>query len=451
MGLGDIDDNLKKKKIRKYRPKSEQASSPKTPIFDIINEDKDTDDNKISAECERKRDFIKKEIIDTEKSYLKGLKCLLDEFITPIFENKMIPKKYKKDVTSIIPQIINFHVEFLKELTVEYEKKEEGNMAAVFIKCGAYLKMYIDYIREYQRILDIFGKHQKSRKLKKHLKAKRKERKPLTNHLILPIQRIPRYMLLLQDLQKKTPENHVKYASLTEAVEIITKVADSINERKREIENMSQCLQVMENLRELNRNIVEPHRKFLAQYLFRKKDNQRPRQFFVFSDLIIITNLKMKVKMILDMRTIELKKQSSTNNISTKMEDVMMLGYHKDKNNDEQKENDENEFVLYTAKGKPIHYETDIDKVDDVKDLHEKIVKWRHQVWDGDLSRIGDGKSQTRQALKETGVSQGQQFLNQLEIKQRLKEKENQEKLDTFKQSSLAKGKKSKVLEMLGQ
>ena len=120
-------------------------------------------------------------------------------------------------------------------------------------------------------------------------------------------------MLLLQDLKKKTPESHKHYKQLSEALEIVTNVANSINERKREIENMSQCLQVMENLRELNRNIVEPHRKFLAQYLFRKKDNQRPRQFFVFSDMIIICNLKNKVKMILDMRTIELKKQSSTN------------------------------------------------------------------------------------------------------------------------------------------
>ena len=454
--LGDLD--KKDTKIRKYRTKNEKSSPKKQTISSILDE-KNDDDKKSNGkkdDCEIKRNHIKREIIETEKSYLKGLQCLLHEFIMPIFTQKMIPRKYEKDVTSIIPTIINFHIQFLQDLTAEYEKGEEGNMPAVFIKCAAFLKMYIDYIREYQHILDIFGKHQKSKKLKKYLKQKRKERKPLTNHLILPIQRVPRYMLLLEDLKKKTPEQHQKYQTLSEALEIITNVANSINERKREIENMSQCLQVMENLRELNRNIVEPHRKFLNQFLFRKKDNQRPRQFFVFSDLIIITNLKMKVKMILDMRTIDLKKQKSTHNGSSgtkpkqTVQDVMLMGYERSIGGDSD-DKDMNEFILYTAKGKPIIYETDLDKVDDVIELNELIIKSRLQVWDGDLSRLEDGKSATRKALKQTGVSHGQQFRNQLDTIQRLREKKDENALNTFRTSSNTKGKKNKVLEMLGQ
>eukprot|EP01083_Nonionella_stella_P183869 665551_1 len=347
---------------------------------------------------QRERALIKKEIIETEKSYLKGLDVLLNEFIKPIFEQKMIPLQYEREVTCNIPMIINFHREFLKELQTQYDS--DGDICAVFIKYADFMKMYNEYIHCYHNILDIFAKHNTSKKLKKHLKQKRMERKPLTNHLILPIQRIPR------------------------AVDIINKVAISINESKREIENMSQCLQVMENLRELNRNIVEPHRKFLDQFLFRKKDKGRPRQFFVFSDLIIITNLKFKVKMIVEMRTIDLK--------ITK---------------------DPHIFSLFSAKGKPIQYQTDTaDAVDDIITLHQLIIKSRNAVWDSYLSRVGtDGKSEQRDALKKSGVSQAVQYRNQLETLQRLREKKDESTLNTFKKSNLVKGKKDKVLEMLGQ
>mmetsp|Transcript_37697 Transcript_37697/g.60374 ORF Transcript_37697/g.60374 Transcript_37697/m.60374 type:complete len:631 (+) Transcript_37697:47-1939(+) len=411
-------------------------------------ESKSKEDN----ECEIKRSYIKQEMIETEKSYLKGLQTLLNEFIKPIFEQKMIGKKYEKEVTSIIPTIIQFHQIFLEDLHTEFEKKEEGNMASVFIKSAAFLKLYIDYITHYQRILDIFAKHNKAKKLKKYLKQKRKERKPLTNHLILPIQRIPRYMLLLEDLKKKTPDTHKNYGDLSEALEIITNVANSINEQKRTIENMSQCLQVMENLRELNRNIVEPHRKYLGQFTFRKKDNQRLREFFVFSDLIIICNLKMKVKMVLDMRTTELKQQSSSNVMEKRtVEETMVIGYKKQAA-DHIDPSTMYQFILFTAKGKPVEYETDKDKVDDVIQLKELIIKSRLHVWDGDLSRLtNDGRSEIRDALKKSGVSQADQYKHQLEELEKLREEKNKSTLNEFKTAGNVKGKKNKVLGMLGQ
>merc|ERR1712154_433631 len=88
----------------------------------------------------------------------------------------------------------------------------------------------------------------------------------------------------------------------------IDETVNTINERQREIENMSQCLQVQETMSSLKRNIVESHRKLLAQFVFRKKENQRGRQFFLFNDLLIITNLKLKVKAIIELRTIDVKR-----------------------------------------------------------------------------------------------------------------------------------------------
>ena len=40
--------------------------------------------------------------------------------------------------------------------------------------------------------------------------------------LICPVQRLPRYLLILRDLQKCTPEDHPDYPNLKEALSLIT-------------------------------------------------------------------------------------------------------------------------------------------------------------------------------------------------------------------------------------
>lgn len=48
--------------------------------------------------------------------------------------------------------------------------------------------------------------------------------------LILPIQRLPRYTLLLKELLKYTQEDHRDYPALSEAFDKMKDVATSVNE-----------------------------------------------------------------------------------------------------------------------------------------------------------------------------------------------------------------------------
>ncbi len=50
----------------------------------------------------------------------------------------------------------------------------------------------------------------------------------LQSFLIMPIQRIPRYILFLEDLKKKTPESHPDSRELANAIEKTRKMADSM-------------------------------------------------------------------------------------------------------------------------------------------------------------------------------------------------------------------------------
>jgi RhoGEF domain len=58
----------------------------------------------------------------------------------------------------------------------------------------------------------------------------------------MPVQRIPRHILLLTDLAKHTPPEHPDYASLTRAVERTKEVAVVINDAKGRAESNTKVL-----------------------------------------------------------------------------------------------------------------------------------------------------------------------------------------------------------------
>src|SRR5690554_4367338 len=59
----------------------------------------------------------------------------------------------------------------------------------------------------------------------------------LNDFLIQPIQRIPRYQLLLRDLIKNTDLDHPDYPNLTKSLAKVERIAKYINEQKRNTEN----------------------------------------------------------------------------------------------------------------------------------------------------------------------------------------------------------------------
>jgi hypothetical protein len=62
----------------------------------------------------------------------------------------------------------------------------------------------------------------------------------------MPIQRIPRYQLLLQDLVNSTRRNHKDYKHLRQALEAIIQIAKYINEQKRTYEEMQKVIKLQE-------------------------------------------------------------------------------------------------------------------------------------------------------------------------------------------------------------
>ena len=65
--------------------------------------------------------------------------------------------------------------------------------------------------------------------------------------MIQPVQRIPRYILLLSDLTKNTTSEYNDFEDLNKALQAIKTTADNINESKRNFESQQRLKSIEEN------------------------------------------------------------------------------------------------------------------------------------------------------------------------------------------------------------
>ncbi|OAQ34303.1 hypothetical protein K457DRAFT_823970 [Linnemannia elongata AG-77] len=150
----------------------------------------------------------------------------------------------------------------------------EDRIGRVFAEHVAYMKMYSFYINNFDNALRVLqtqltqAKHKKKMKefLRRCAKHPNHTQLALQGYLLLPVQRIPRYKLLLQDLLENTWVDHVDYQDIATALEKISTRADEMNERKRQYENHEKVLLVQNRIiGQYKTPLVQPHRKVVRE------------------------------------------------------------------------------------------------------------------------------------------------------------------------------------------
>jgi FYVE/RhoGEF/PH domain-containing protein 5/6 len=116
--------------------------------------------------------------------------------------------------------------------------------------------------------------------------------------LITPIQRLPRYVLLLDDLLANTPEYHCDHDALRRAVTAIRAVSTHVNESKRDAENFDALLAVHRSLVPPVDQLLQPHRRLmLSGVLFWLKSSDKCKEYTVhlLNDLLVIAAVHEKL------------------------------------------------------------------------------------------------------------------------------------------------------------
>eukprot|EP00005_Dracoamoeba_jomungandri_P014142 CAMPEP_0174279710 /NCGR_PEP_ID=MMETSP0439-20130205/62183_1 /TAXON_ID=0 /ORGANISM="Stereomyxa ramosa, Strain Chinc5" /LENGTH=240 /DNA_ID=CAMNT_0015372259 /DNA_START=126 /DNA_END=844 /DNA_ORIENTATION=+ len=165
-----------------------------------------------------------------------------------------------------------------------------------------YLKLYIEYVNNYPLAITRLGKFSNS-KFSSLLEKQKKESKinlGLGALLIMPVQRGPRYELLLRDLLKSLPNKHAQYfILLTEAQEAIVEMNKEINARKKEFENLNALWEIQNafSFTYMPESLVAPHRKLIHSGKLKEHEktifgnNVFPVDVFLMNDCLILAYL----------------------------------------------------------------------------------------------------------------------------------------------------------------
>mmetsp|Transcript_30170 Transcript_30170/g.33711 ORF Transcript_30170/g.33711 Transcript_30170/m.33711 type:complete len:807 (-) Transcript_30170:131-2551(-) len=188
-----------------------------------------------ASKAVRNRNNVIREIYSTEETYVGKLKQMSQEYIAPMRRLKLVTNIEIESLFSDIEIITDLNEHFLKKLHERLAQWPQVTMFGdIFKEMMPLMKLYFRYIKAYLKGVTILKEaRDKNSKLHDFLKeAKIKcDLHDLENFLILPVQRLPRYEMLLDTLIKHTNESHVDYDNLTQALESVKQVNQTINER----------------------------------------------------------------------------------------------------------------------------------------------------------------------------------------------------------------------------
>ncbi|KAL7644689.1 UNVERIFIED_CONTAM: hypothetical protein RMT77_004230 [Armadillidium vulgare] len=176
---------------------------------------------------------------------------------------------------------------------------EKDNIGNAFLKFGPFLKVYSSYANNFQRSLEILQKWESEcepfRSFISDTETRPEIQAKLSSLLITPIQRIPRYKLLLEELLKYSDFSESSFKDLEGALLKVSEAASHIDKSVFESQAFNKLLKVQRALKDQQPNIIAPGRKLLKEGILnkvsRKGKGSQARLFFLFSDMLIYTKL----------------------------------------------------------------------------------------------------------------------------------------------------------------
>ncbi|KAJ1940601.1 hypothetical protein EC988_006987, partial [Linderina pennispora] len=259
---------------------------------------------KTKAELEAKRRNVIMELISTERSYVAKLRALIDIYAVPLrsaarsANNALIPAYDAHVIFGNIERVYEVNERFLGDLEA-WHRGEMDPKETIGSLCRDHFvdfHVYKRYINGYHHALECSRALEAKSPLYAGFLQKAREREEcrklgISDLLIMPVQRIPRYTLLLTDLLKAVAEDDPDFQRIQMALERINEIGQLADN------------QIAESVTELHRiqttvdgcppNLISASRAFIGAVDASELDlttgkPRKPMALLVFSDLLMM-------------------------------------------------------------------------------------------------------------------------------------------------------------------
>eukprot|EP01087_Luapelamoeba_hula_P006534 TRINITY_DN1660_c0_g1_i2.p1 TRINITY_DN1660_c0_g1~~TRINITY_DN1660_c0_g1_i2.p1 ORF type:complete len:888 (-),score=159.27 TRINITY_DN1660_c0_g1_i2:4-2667(-) len=220
-----------------------------------------------------RRTKIALEILHTERNYVSSLQELLKDYEQPLqsFAKSVSPPESKvtlegvKSIFGSLPSLLPLNAELLAQLERRIEGwNEESIVGDIFLTIAPFLKMYKEYENNYDKALNLLTDYMADLGFAKAVEdIERVSNVRIEGVLIMPIQRIPRYPLLLGDMLRHTPKEHKDYPLLQKALTMVEEVANSLDKDLHAHEQRQRYVELAVAVGA--ENLLMAHRRFLKE------------------------------------------------------------------------------------------------------------------------------------------------------------------------------------------
>ncbi|ELP92924.1 guanine nucleotide exchange factor, putative [Entamoeba invadens IP1] len=222
---------------------------------------------------------VVKEIVKTEITFVTYLDVVINLIKKPLDEanvnESILTEEQEKTIFSVLENIQNTNHNLLDDLIHQCSiYSQHTQVGKIFLQLIPYLKMYSEYCKCNTAVSNLVGTtlappHPFSSFVSQQMTKAPPELKQqsILSLLITPVQRLPRYKLLLTDLFRHYWDTHDDYASLKRAKDEISKVVTFVNEMSRKQDSTEMLLYFTQHTQDMpiGLSICEPGRIYLRR------------------------------------------------------------------------------------------------------------------------------------------------------------------------------------------
>nr|KAF6452333.1 FYVE, RhoGEF and PH domain containing 4 [Molossus molossus] len=249
---------------------------------------------------EQKLHNIANELLLTERAYVNRLDLLDQVFYCKLLEEAnrgSFPAEMVNKIFSNISSINAFHSKFLlPELEKRMQEWETTpRIGDILQKLAPFLKMYGEYVKGFDNAMELVkNMTERIPQFKSVVEEIQKQKicgnLTLQHHMLEPVQRIPRYEMLLKDYLRKLPPDSPDCNDAQKSLEIISTAASHSNSAIRKMENLKKLLEIYEMLGE-EEDIVNPSNELIKEgqilKLAARNTSAQERYLFLFNNMLL--------------------------------------------------------------------------------------------------------------------------------------------------------------------
>ncbi|CAK9805223.1 FYVE, RhoGEF and PH domain-containing protein 4 [Anthophora quadrimaculata] len=250
---------------------------------------------------------IAEELLATEKNYVDVLRLIDQVFQFKVDqENRahpMFPPETVQHMFSNIKSIYKFHNDFLLPQFEERMQHWESDprIGDIMKNFAPFLKMYTEYVKNFDYAMNLIQTLQSkvvrfAAIINEIQKLDVCAKLSLPHHMLSPIQRLPRYELLLKDYLRNLTEESADYEDTKKALELVSTAANHTNDAMKKIDKFKKLLEIQESIYDTT-DLVSATRELIKEgrivKISARSGDHQERHLFLFSDLLLLCSIRL--------------------------------------------------------------------------------------------------------------------------------------------------------------